>query len=77
MHLVNLRTIRTERRLSQTALAKLAKTPQTVISQLERGMPAANQSLIAKLAKALNVDSSKLVAPRLVALDDSPADGVS
>jgi transcriptional regulator with XRE-family HTH domain len=77
MQLVNLRTIRIERRLSQKGLGERIKVPQTVISQIERGVVVHDRTLIAKLAKALKVDPSKLSGPPLVDLDDANHDGAA
>ena len=77
MQLVNLKTIRIERRLSQQELGERAKVPQTTISQIERGIDVREPALVTKLARALKVHPSKLSGPALVDLDGATpvADG--
>ena len=56
----NLRKARNAKRLSQEALADEAGVDRTYVSALERGVYNATIVMVAKLAKALNVEPSAL-----------------
>jgi transcriptional regulator with XRE-family HTH domain len=57
----NLRKARNARRLSQEALAHEAGVDRTYVSALERGVYNATIGMVAKLAKALDVEPSALL----------------
>ena len=57
----NLRKARNARRLSQEALAHEAGVDRTYVSALERGVYNATIVMVAKLAKALDVEPSALL----------------
>ena len=57
----NLRKARNARHLSQEALAHEADVDRTYISALERGVYNATIVMVAKLAKALDVEPSELL----------------
>jgi transcriptional regulator with XRE-family HTH domain len=57
----NLRKARNARRLSQEALAHEAGVDRTYVSALERGVYNATIVMVAKLAKALDVEPSELL----------------
>jgi transcriptional regulator with XRE-family HTH domain len=61
-----LKYIREHQALSQRALAAMSGVAQNTISQLERGERKATPSTIRKLAEALGVDPSELLAESLV-----------
>jgi transcriptional regulator with XRE-family HTH domain len=58
----NLRRLRTEKELSQEALADLAGIDRTYVSALEREVYSASLDTIEKLAKVLRVDPHELLA---------------
>lgn len=60
----NLRRLRGERGLSQEDLADAAKLDRTYISALERCRYAASIDVLERLASALAVDASRLLAAR-------------
>ncbi|HKD00448.1 MAG TPA: helix-turn-helix transcriptional regulator [Methylomirabilota bacterium] len=60
--LQNLRAVRESRALSQIDLARLAKTTQPTISELEGGR-SAQISTLRKLARALRVQPAQLIGP--------------
>jgi DNA-binding XRE family transcriptional regulator len=55
-----IRVLRDHRGLTQAQLAKAAGTSAVYLSQIERGARRAGRKLIAKLAKALNVEAALL-----------------
>lgn len=57
----NLRRLRTERELSQEALADLAGIDRTYVSALERQKYSASLDTIEKLAKVLKVEPHELI----------------
>ena len=57
----NLRKARNARHLSQEALAHEADVDRTYVSALERGVYNATIVMVAKLAKALDVEPSELL----------------
>lgn len=57
----NLRKARHARRLSQEALAYEAGVDRTYVSALERGVYNATIVMVAKLAKALDIEPSELL----------------
>lgn len=57
----NLRRLRTERALSQEALADLAGIDRTYVSALERRKYSASLDTIERLAKVLKVDPHELL----------------
>ena len=57
----NLRRLRTERALSQEALADLAEIDRTYVSALERHKYSASLDTIERLAKVLKVDPQELL----------------
>jgi transcriptional regulator with XRE-family HTH domain len=57
----NLRRLRHERKLSQEELSFQAKVDRSYISQLETGVYSASVTMLAKLAKALDVEVSELL----------------
>lgn len=58
----NLRRLRTEKGMSQEALADQAEIDRTYVSALERQVYSASLDTIEKLAKALGVAAHELVA---------------
>ena len=58
----NLRMWRMYRKMSQVRLAEAAEIPQPHVSALERGTMAPTLQTIAKLAEALDVTPSTLIA---------------
>ncbi|MGF6227979.1 transcriptional regulator with XRE-family HTH domain [Inquilinus ginsengisoli] len=59
----NLRRIRGERSLTQEELGFRAEVNRSYISDLEQGKYSASVEILAKLAKALNVDPSAFLEP--------------
>ena len=59
-----LKVLREHRGLTQAGLAKACNTSAVYISQIERGGRHAGRKLLAKLAKALEVDAGLLVQNR-------------
>jgi transcriptional regulator with XRE-family HTH domain len=60
----NLRKARNGRRLSQEALAHEADVDRTYVSALERGVYNATIVMVAKLAKALDVEPKRIASRR-------------
>ena len=59
----NLRRIRQDRSLTQEELSFRAEVDRSYISQLENGQYAASVEMLAKLAKALNVEPAAFFEP--------------
>jgi transcriptional regulator with XRE-family HTH domain len=59
----NLRRIRQDRSLTQEELSFRAEVDRSYISLLENGQYAASVDMLAKLAKALNVEPAALLEP--------------
>lgn len=57
-----IKELRTALRLSQTELAELAGTSQVTVYKIETGKTATNVSLLSRIAKALKVSPSDLLA---------------
>jgi HTH-type transcriptional regulator / antitoxin HipB len=57
----NLKAIREARGLTQTELAKRAKSTQNTISELEKGKSSPTLTMIERLCEALDVDSDVLL----------------
>lgn len=66
--LANLRTIRERRALSQADLARLTGVAQRSLSELERGLRAAQPRTQRKLARALKVDPAALMGDQELAV---------
>jgi transcriptional regulator with XRE-family HTH domain len=66
--LVNLRTLRLHRRLSQAKLGQLAGLKQDYISELERGMRPSQWEHVQQLARALRVPTRLLFGEPLFSL---------
>ena len=60
----NLRTFRTDKGMSQEALADAAGLDRTYISALERERYSVSLDTIGRLAKALQIEPAKLLVPR-------------
>ncbi len=60
---LNLRRLRCERRMTQTALAFRAEVDRSYLCQLESGQYNATVQMLGKLAKALNVPPGALLEP--------------
>lgn len=65
---VNVRRRREELRLTQSTLAKKADVNQTYLSDIENGKRSPNLSTVAKIADALDVTPSYLLAGSAVAV---------
>lgn len=59
----NLRRLRSQKKLSQEALAHEAKIDRTYVSALERGVYSASLDTIADIAKALDVEPHEMLRP--------------
>lgn len=59
----NLRRLRNAKRLAQDDLAYEAEVSRSYLSQLEKGAFYASLKIVAKLAKALEVDPAELLKP--------------
>lgn len=59
---INLRRYRTEKGLSQEALADAANIDRTYVSSLERELYSVSIDTIESIAKALGVDAAELLA---------------
>lgn len=59
----NIRTLRSERGLSQEALALSADVDRTYVSQIERSVGNPSLLVLCKLALVLDVDPAQLVSP--------------
>lgn len=57
----NVRELRTRRELSQEALAELAGFHRTYVSQVERGISNVSIESLARLARVLGVEASRLI----------------
>lgn len=66
--LANLRIIRERRALSQADLARLTGVAQRSLSELERGLRAAQPRTQRKLARALKVDPAALMGDQELAV---------
>lgn len=62
---LNVRSLREAKGLSQVGLAKEARLARGVVSKIEGGRGGLTQETIAKLAKALGVEETDLVASEL------------
>ena len=59
----NLRRLRSQKKLSQEALAHEARIDRTYVSALERGVYSASLDTIADIAKALDVEPHEMLRP--------------
>ena len=70
VRLVNLRTVRLQRRVSQRQLAGQLGWPQSYVSLLERGVVPRHPVDVTRLAEALRVAPGILSGPPLIVLEE-------